>query len=56
MVAELTRMELKKIVRYLGKVYPGVSDQDDLWDLIAKLNKLIEGDKHDKKTKTNQGK
>lgn len=50
---ELTRIELKQIRKYLSKVYPGVTEQDDLWNLITKLDKLIEGAKHGKQTKTN---
>lgn len=50
---ELTRIELRAIRKYLSKVYPGVTEQDDLWNLIAKLDKLIEGAKHGKQTKTN---
>jgi len=49
---ELTRIELKAIRKYLSKVYPGVTEQDDLWNLIAKLDKLIEGVKHANKTQT----
>ena len=50
---ELTRIDLKPIRKYLSKVYPGVSEQDDLWNLIAKIDKLIEGAKHGKQTKAN---
>jgi len=50
---KLTIMELRKIRRYLSKVYPGLSEQDDLWEIIKKLDRLIEGAKHDKQTKTN---
>jgi len=50
---ELTRIELKQIRKYLSKVYPGVSEQDDLWNLIAKLDKLIEGAKHGIRNKAN---
>jgi hypothetical protein len=49
---ELTRIELKAIRKYLSKVYPGVTEQDDLWNLIAKLDKLIEGVKHANRTQT----
>ena len=50
---ELTRIELNAIRKYIIKVYQGVNEQDDLWNLIAKLDKLIEGAKHGKQTKAN---
>jgi hypothetical protein len=56
MGTELTRMDLKAIRKYLSKVYPGMSEQDDLWNLIAKLDKLIEGTKNANKSKTNNRK
>ncbi len=43
---ELTKTELKAICNYLKKVYPGVSEQDNLWNLITKLDEMIEGKKH----------
>jgi hypothetical protein len=43
---ELTKTELKAIRSYLKKVYPGVSEQDNLWNLINKLDEMIEGKKH----------
>jgi len=43
---ELTKTELKAIRKYLSKVFPGVSEQDDLWNLITKIDKLIEGTKN----------
>lgn len=47
---KLTIMELRKIRRYLSKVYPGVEGQDELWEIIAKIEKMIsEGAKHDKR-------
>lgn len=42
MVAQLTKTELKAIRKYLGKVFPGVAEQDDLWEIIVKLDELIE--------------
>ena len=42
---ELTKTELKAIRNYLTKVFPGVSEQDNLWNLIAKLDEMIEGKK-----------
>ena len=50
---KLTTIELKRIRKYLSKVYPGFSEQDDLWEIIKKLDRLIEGAKHDKQTKGN---
>jgi len=44
---QLTKMELKQIARFLRKVYPGMTDQDDLWNLIARVEQLIKG-KNDK--------
>lgn len=44
---QLTKMELKQIARFLRKVYPGMTDQDDLWNLISKVEQLIKG-KNDK--------
>jgi hypothetical protein len=40
---QFTKMELKKIAGFLRKVYPGVTDQDDLWNLIAKVEQLSKG-------------
>lgn len=40
---QLTKMELKQIARFLRKVYPGMTEQDDLWNLIAKIEQLIKG-------------
>jgi hypothetical protein len=54
---KLTTIELRRIRKYLSKVYPGVAEQDDLWDVLVKLDKLIiEGAKHDNKTKSNSRK
>jgi len=54
---KLTTLELRRIRKYLSKVYPGIAEQDDLWDVISKLDKLIiEGAKHDKQNKTNHRK
>jgi hypothetical protein len=53
---ELTKIELKAIRKYLSKVYPGVSEQDDLWNLIKKIDTIIEGMKHVNKTKGNSRK
>ena len=36
-----SRMELKEIRKFLSRVYPGVADQDNLWNLIRKLDNLI---------------
>ena len=49
---ELTKTELKAIRKYLSKVFPGVSEQDDLWNLITKIDKLIEGTKNVKTSNT----
>lgn len=48
---EFTRLELKAIRKYLSKVYPGVSEQDDLWNLIKKIDTVIDGMKNANKTK-----
>jgi hypothetical protein len=57
MSEKLTTIELRQIRKYLSKVYPGVAEQDDLWDVLVKLDKLIiEGAKHDNKTKSNSRK
>lgn len=53
----LTTIELRRIRKYLSKVFPGVAEQDELWDVITKLDKLIlEGVKHDKQNKANSRK
>lgn len=41
----LTKADLRAIRRYLSKVYPGVAEQDDLWHLIERIDRLIKGDK-----------
>ena len=43
MAEQFTKMELQQIARFLRKVYPGVTDQDDLWNLIAKVEQLTKG-------------
>lgn len=43
MIDQLTKTDLKAIANYLRKVYPGVSDQDNLWDLIKKVEQLAKG-------------
>ena len=40
---QLTKLELKAITTYLRKVYPGVAQQDELWNLINKLEQLTKG-------------
>jgi hypothetical protein len=40
---QFTKMELKLIARFLRKVYPGMTEQDDLWNLIAKVEQLAKG-------------
>lgn len=40
---QFTKMELKELAKFLRKVYPGVGDQDDLWNLINKIEQLIKG-------------
>jgi len=47
---QYTKMELKAIAKFLKKVFPGVSDQDELWNLINKTHQLIKG-KSDAQTK-----
>jgi len=41
---QLSRMELKAIAKFLRKVYPGVVEQDDLWNLIARVEQLLKGE------------
>lgn len=52
---QLTKMELKKIATYLRKVYPGVAEQDELWNLIAKLEQLAKGRQHGSKQDRRRG-
>jgi hypothetical protein len=40
---QFTKMELKQLQTFLRKVYPGVGDQDELWNLIEKIEQLIKG-------------
>jgi hypothetical protein len=40
---QYTKMELKALAKFLRKVYPGVSDQDELWNLIQKTEQLAKG-------------
>jgi hypothetical protein len=46
----LTKMELKAIATYLRKVYPGVAEQDELWELIQRIDELVKGKNRDSKT------
>jgi hypothetical protein len=39
----LNKGDLRKIRDYLTKVYPGTSQQDELWFLIQKIESLIKG-------------
>jgi hypothetical protein len=43
MTDQYTKMELKAIAKFLSKVYPGMTDQDELWNLINKTQQLIKG-------------
>jgi hypothetical protein len=43
MSEQFTKMELKQLARFLRKVYPGVGDQDELWNLIEKIEQLTKG-------------
>jgi len=52
---QFTRMELKTIRRYLSRVYPGVGGQDELWELIAKIDGLISKGKHAGKKNIGRG-
>ena len=54
MSEQFTKMELKQIAGFLRKVYPGVSDQDALWNLIAKVEQLAKG-KHGSKPDKRRG-
>lgn len=47
-------MELRRIATYLRKVYPGVTEQDELWNLIAKVEQLAKG-KHGKQSDRRRG-
>jgi hypothetical protein len=40
---QYSKMELKAIAKFLSKVYPGMTDQDELWNLINKTRQLIKG-------------
>jgi len=40
---QYTKMELRAIAKFLKKVFPGVADQDELWNLINKTQQLIKG-------------
>jgi hypothetical protein len=40
---QFTKMELKQLAIFLRKVYPGMTDQDDLWNLITKVEQLTKG-------------
>jgi len=51
---QFTKMELKAIAKFLRKVYPGVAEQDDLWNLIAKIEHLAKG-KHVSKPDRRRG-
>ena len=43
MSEQYTKMELKELAKFLRKVYPGVAQQDELWNLINKLEQLSRG-------------
>jgi hypothetical protein len=45
---QYSKMELKQLAKFLRKVYPGVSDQDSLWALIEKTERLISKGKYGK--------
>lgn len=55
MADQLTKMELKRIATYLRKVYPGVAEQDELWNLIAKLEQLAKGRQHGTRSDRRRG-
>ena len=54
MSEQFTKMELKAIARFLRKVFPGMAEQDDLWNLIAKVEQLAKG-KHGSKPDKRRG-
>lgn len=54
MSEQFTKMELKQIAGFLRKVYPGMAEQDDLWNLIAKVEQLAKG-KHGSKPDKRRG-
>lgn len=51
---QFTKMELKELAKFLRKVYPGVGDQDELWNLINKIEQLIKG-KSNARSNTRRG-
>lgn len=51
---QYSKMELKAIAKFLKKVFPGVSDQDELWNLLDKTQLLIKG-KSDAQTNQRRG-
>ena len=40
----LSKADLRKVCNYLKRVYPGTAEQDDLADLIEKIDRLLKGD------------
>lgn len=40
---QFTKIELRKLAKFLRKVYPGVAEQDELWALIEKTEQLTKG-------------
>lgn len=47
MARGLTTVELEFIVRALRKSQVGRSEADALWDIVHKIEKMVEGSKHE---------
>jgi len=56
MAKGLTTVELEFIARALRKSQVGRSEADALWDIVHKIEKIVEGAKHEqRKTKPARG-
>ncbi len=44
MSEQFSKIELKAIAQFLRKVYPGVSEQDNLWNLISRVEQQLKGE------------
>lgn len=47
MARGLTTVELEFIIRALRKSQVGRSEADALWDIVHKIEKIVEGSKHE---------
>jgi hypothetical protein len=45
----LSKADLRKVRNYLTKVYPGVAEQDDLWNLIQRIDKILKAERRVKR-------